>query len=90
MLVYEEYSNAGVSIYISHIIIFTFATCTPPFDKQYQMSPSSSSMAMSCNRHFAISAAVRFERNYVADGFNWFFFPSSFVVVIPSQFNSNG
>ena len=28
MLVYEEYFNAGVSIYISHITIFTFATCT--------------------------------------------------------------
>ena len=26
MLVYEEYFNAGVSIYISHITIFTFAT----------------------------------------------------------------
>ena len=26
MLVYEEYLNAGVSIYILHITIFTFAT----------------------------------------------------------------
>ena len=26
MLVYEEYFNAGVSIYISHMTIFTFAT----------------------------------------------------------------
>ena len=26
ILVYEEYFNAGVSIYISHITIFTFAT----------------------------------------------------------------
>ena len=26
MLVYEEYFNAGVSIYISHITISTFAT----------------------------------------------------------------
>ena len=30
MLVYEEYFNVGVSIYISHIIIFTFPTCNPP------------------------------------------------------------
>ena len=26
MFVYKEYFNAGVSIYISHITIFTFAT----------------------------------------------------------------
>ena len=30
MFVYEKYFNAGVSIYISHITIFTFATYTPP------------------------------------------------------------
>ena len=68
MLVYFEYFNtvrisdaclqrifnAGVSIYISHITIFTFATCTPPFDKYYQILPSSSSIAMLFNRHFAI------------------------------------
>ena len=29
MLVYEEYFNAGVSIYISHIRLFAFATCNP-------------------------------------------------------------
>ena len=26
MLVYEEYLNAGTSIYISHMTIYTFAT----------------------------------------------------------------
>ena len=67
MPVYEEYFNVGVFIYISHITIFTFATSTPQFVKHYQMSPSPSSMAMSFNRNFAISAAVRFGRNSVAD-----------------------
>ena len=92
MLVYEQYFNAGVSTYILHITIFTFATCTPPppFNKHYQMSPSSSSMAVSSNRHFVIAAAVRFGRNSVADGFNSFFFSFPFVVVIPSQYNPNG
>ena len=62
MPVYEEYFNTGVSISNSHITIFTFAACTPLFDKHYHMSPSSSSMAMSFNHHFPISAAVRFGR----------------------------
>ena len=31
MLVYEEYFNAGVPIYISHIMIFTFATSIQAF-----------------------------------------------------------
>ena len=39
MLVYEEYFNAGVSFYISHITVFAFSAHTPPFDKHYQMSP---------------------------------------------------
>ena len=101
MLVYEDYFNAGVSMYISHIVIFTFATYTPhptpppfpphppPFDTHYQMSPSSFSIAMSFNCDFGISAAVRFGRNSVADGFNSFFFSSLFVGLIPSQCNSN-
>ena len=38
MLLYEEYFNAGVSIYISHITIFTFAALL------------SSDVSLSCNR----------------------------------------
>ena len=34
------------------------------------------------NHHFAISAAVRFGRNFVANGFNSFFFSSLFVVAM--------
>ena len=30
MLVYEEYFNTGVSIYISYVTICTFAKCSPP------------------------------------------------------------
>ena len=38
MLVYEEYFNAGVSIYISHITIFTFATApSQMFEKVLNM-----------------------------------------------------
>ena len=35
MLVYEEYFNAGVSIYISHITIFTFATAIIYIERSY-------------------------------------------------------
>ena len=79
--VYLHFTYSDIYLYLLHAL--------PPFDKHYQMSPSSSSMAMSFNRHFTILAAVRFGRNSVADGFNSFFFSSSFVVVIPSQCNSN-
>ena len=41
----------------------------PSFDKHYQMSPLSSSTTKSFNRHLAISAAVRFRWNSVADSF---------------------
>ena len=61
MLVYKEYFKANVSIYISHITTFTFPHALPPFDKNYQISPSSSSMTIAFNCHFAISAAVRLD-----------------------------
>ena len=46
-------------------------------------------VTISLQRHFLISVVVRFGWNSVEDGFDLFFFSSSFVPVIPSQCNCN-
>ena len=68
MLVYKEYFNAGVSIYISHITIFTFANTylrllhtVPSFDKHYQMSP------LSPQRQSPLTATWRFQQQFLLD-----------------------
>ena len=48
-----------------------------------------SSMAMSFNRQAAISGAVRFRRNSVADGLIRFSIHPR-LLLSPSQYNSNG
>ena len=59
----QRLSQYSSHIYNSHITIFTFAKhAIPPFDKHYQISPSSSSMAMQFNRHFAILVSICLSR----------------------------
>ena len=61
MLVYEEYINAGVSIYISHITIFTFSTCTPhliSIIKCHHRHPQ-----LQC----PLTATLRFQQQFVLD-----------------------
>ena len=55
----QRLSQYSSHIYNSQTAIFTFTThAIPPFDKHYQMSPSSSSMALPLNCHFAISVSI--------------------------------
>ena len=58
MLVYKEYFNAGVSIYISHITIFTFVTCTQSIIKCHHRHPQ-----LQC----PLTAALRFLQQFVLD-----------------------
>ena len=61
MLVYEEYINACVSIYILHITIFTFSTCTPrliSIIKCHHRHPQ-----LQC----PLTATLRFQQQFVLD-----------------------
>ena len=61
MLVYEEYINACVSIYILHITIFTFSTCTPrliSIIKCHHRHPE-----LQC----PLTATLRFQQQFVLD-----------------------
>ena len=50
MLVYKDYFNADVSIYISHITIFTFATLALPIEfRKIKISLIKMHVAVLCN-----------------------------------------